>query len=115
MFKLINEEEVLDTSTKLVWRRSPEPQLYTWMELAEEDFGIWRVPDIGELFTLVDHHKTSPAANELFNFESKEWCIWSASSYAGHPYSAWCVDFSVGSTFHRYKRNNSAVRLVRNT
>ncbi len=112
------EYEIRDTQTGLVWRRDPEPGEYTFDEalerasqVAEETGQAWRVPTVGELLTLVDHSKKSPASTFP---DMPPYGFWSSSPYVGSTDGAWDVDFGDGYVYSYYRGSTGAVRLVRN-
>lgn len=114
MLEIINEEEVIDTSTNLIWKRNPEPRLYTWYELMSANFGEWKVPSIKELLTIVDYEKVNPACiNESFSFNDNSYSFWCSSSCVHSKYSAWSVNFVFGYVESNLKKYTCSVRLVR--
>lgn len=113
MIELINEEEVLDTTTGLVWKRSPENKLYTWNKLMSINFGEWRVPNIAELISIVDYSEYNPASFEPFIFRKEKHIFWTSLSYSGDKEFAWIVHFLNGYVSYIDKNNVYQVRLVK--
>jgi hypothetical protein len=54
----------------------------------------WRLPNVRELQSIVDHERNDPAIDPIFKAEPK-W-YWSSTSYARRHDMAWFVDFSYG-------------------
>lgn len=112
------KKDIWDTQTGLVWRRDPEPGAYTFdkalaraSQVAEKTRQPWRVPTVAELFTLVDHSKSSPAST----FPGMpDWGFWSSSPYVGSANVAWNVYFDNGDVGYDLRYDTYAVRLVRN-
>ncbi|MBI4600782.1 MAG: DUF1566 domain-containing protein [Planctomycetes bacterium] len=92
----------VDHATSLMWQYQADTTLRNWrdalkfvseLELAGHD--DWRMPNINELYTLVDISQRTPAAYKsfFFLFPNK---YWSSSSCAVDLSRAWTVDFSLG-------------------
>jgi hypothetical protein len=117
-----NGAEVTDTRTGLVWRRCSEGQtwdgatcagspaeFYGWhnslshaRSVAQSTGVAWRLPNIKELFTLVDSARWSPAIDTgYFPGTSSQTCYWSSTPDStppdeGFSAAARCVGFNVG-------------------
>ncbi|TAG77465.1 MAG: DUF1566 domain-containing protein [Betaproteobacteria bacterium] len=125
---------VTDTRTGLVWDRcvlglsgggcaTGSAQTFTWdaalaaaataNSAAFKGHTDWRVPNIKELLSLVEHCRFSPAINELVFPGTTNLKIWSASPINLATSSAWTVDFSDGSGSDYDRGNALSVRLVR--
>ena len=77
-------------------------------------FSDWRVPNIKELSSLVEHQCTDPAINLVRFPNTPIATFWSASIMASSvgP-GAWSVDFDSGYTYWNDKYSNYQLRLVR--
>jgi Protein of unknown function (DUF1566) len=132
----VNESNgtVTDTRTGLIWDRcvlgrsgpncaGGSEQMFTWTNgLATaaaansnnyKGYADWRMPDIKELKSLVEHCRFSPAINEFVFPSSPQLVVWSSSPIHAGSGSAWSVDFGDGSVNDYARGNSVAVRLVR--
>lgn len=76
--------------------------------------GNWRLPNIRELYSLVDISQYSPALPDGHPFIGFLHDIyWSSSTFAGNPRNAWRVIFSSGSVGYHDKTLYYYVRCVR--
>jgi Protein of unknown function (DUF1566) len=133
-----NNGTVTDTKTGLMWKRCSEGQTwnsvtcsgsaadFTWKAALQRaqthnrigfaGFKDWRLPNVKELFSIVEKQCYAPAIN-LTIFPSKGYyaLFWSSSpsaTTAGDD--AWGVYFDSGyATWLSYKNNGVQVRLVR--
>jgi hypothetical protein len=55
----------------------------------------WRLPNIRELASIIDYHKTTSVAYDIFN--NRNTYYWTATTYAPDDTSAWTVQFSDGT------------------
>ena len=79
-----------------------------WDEAIQQEWPDgWRIPTRAELVTMFDE-----ATNSGHKFTDTSF-VWSASSYAPGPASAWGVYFGGGSSNAFNKTGGYAVRLVR--
>jgi hypothetical protein len=132
-------DEVTDLKTGLIWRRCSEG--YTWngnscidnadsntythqqaLARAQAQSGTagWRLPNVKELFSIVDKTRSAPAIDAAVFPATPADRYWSSTPYVGGtPYSgelsyAWYVDFNHGFVLQDRARHNSGlVRLVR--
>jgi hypothetical protein len=103
-FELVGEDMVIDHSTGLRWSRGNVPGgRMNWKAAndacAAMDLGglKWRAPVVGELLTIVDYTRSSPAINPIFRCEPA-W-YWTATPWAGSPgVYAWFVNVNGGSS-----------------
>jgi hypothetical protein len=58
--------------------------------------GDWRLPNVGELESLVDSSTSKPAVSEENPFEGIADTYWSSTTYRGVPFNAWVIRFSDG-------------------
>lgn len=76
-------------------------------------YSDWRLPNQGELLSIVETCGFSPAINTTLFPNTPLSAYWSASSYVLTPAAAWVLDPSDGASGLSGKTNNSYVRLVR--
>lgn len=127
---------VLDTQTNLIWKRCLEGQTWddssctgapsniswglalTAAQTLNTNGGFaeatnWRVPNIKELKSIVEHACNSPAINlTVFPNTLESTIVWSSSPFAVNADNAWMVSFYVGYSSWDYKGNNRQVHLV---
>ncbi|MBT5864861.1 MAG: DUF1566 domain-containing protein [Ilumatobacter sp.] len=114
---------VTDANTGLVWQQG-EGGAMTWeqalayaesLSLGGED--DWRLPNIKELFSLVDVARSSPAIDTAIfpgvSAVRDENLYWSSTSNFDRPGEPWYVDFRFGLTTFRAATNPYNVRCVR--
>ncbi|MGQ9590310.1 MAG: Lcl C-terminal domain-containing protein [Planctomycetota bacterium] len=76
----------------------------------------WRLPNVRELMSLVDHSSAAHALDPLFG--DAPVYFWSSTSLNSSPASAWCVGFQsgangiLGSTSKTQKHHVRAVRTA---
>jgi len=115
----ISSEIIFDPCTNLQWAKDYVDNK-TWTQAQEycdelnaqryAGFDDWRLPTIGELWTLIDHSRFNPAS--LFpDMPSKN--FWSSSSCAYNTDYAWNVCFDVGFVYNGYKSYVYAARCAR--
>lgn len=105
-----NNDAVLDKNTGLVWEKSPDTAITSWVgarrSCINKNVGGqqgWRLPAIAELASLTDPSVALPPilppGHPFLNVQSEVY--WSASTIAGSPTVAWDVDsFNGDSSFH---------------
>ncbi len=127
-------QEVLDTRTQLIWRRCSEGMIWQnggcqgtatywmWHEAlalsareARETGKPWRVPNIKELFSIIDPAQSAMAIDLQVFPATPNSQFWTSSHYMQDTFFAWIVHFWYGSTYFTYLEDLSAVRLVRGT
>ncbi len=128
---IINADNtVTDKQTGLIWKRCSlgqigtdcsdgEAKLYTWAEALNEvtnSYSGWRIPNIRELKSIVEHKCVKPSINaEVFPNTKTDYYNWSSSPSMYYNNSAWAVNFNNGTDDHFYKLKSYYIRLVRNT
>ena len=126
---------ITDLKTGLIWKQCLEGQSgsdcasgsaedFTWQQALQRaqtlnssggfaGFSDWRVPNIKELHSLVEHQCFIPAINlTRFPNASYHW-LWSSSAVAGNASFAWYVYFYDGYTSWNGKSNYGQLLLVR--
>jgi len=114
------DKTVTDSCTGLVWQKGTAPGVYTWQQalkycealtLAGQD--DWRLPNIRELRSIVDHGRSEPAIDPIFGAVSN-W-YWSSSTQDGQPSGAWGVHLRDGGVSQIFdaKGLSGHVRAVR--
>ena len=122
---------VADNITGLVWQGcaaklsgsacgSGSATMYTWQNALKYCEGLswgnqtdWRLPNVGELDSIVDNRRTTPPIDTTAFPATPANYYWSSSSNAGDTTLAWAVAFSYGSVDAGGKTYTSGVRCVR--
>ena len=97
----------------LEWQAEDDGIQRTWDEAVEYANGLgngWRLPTIGELFSIIDFERYDPAC-KIENCRSSFY--WSSTPYATSSSYAWAVNFSRGRVFNISKDYHDYVRCVR--
>lgn len=120
--------EVLDKKTGLIWQRcslgqtwsgtacTGETSTYTWTDALAKAQAVgngYRLPNIKELKSLIEHACVQPAINNSFFPNTGDYIFWSASPSASDGQEAWGVYFSFGDTNDYTKYSGNSVRAVR--
>lgn len=114
---------VSDPLTGLMWQEPVTSSTYTWEEALEYcesltlgGYSDWRLPDIVELQTLIDHSQYYPALRSLFTLPPDDpegyRPFWSSTTYINSPAYAWTVRFFNGMV-DKHIDSASYVRAVR--
>ncbi|MCF6236670.1 MAG: DUF1566 domain-containing protein [Gammaproteobacteria bacterium] len=118
-----NDGLVIDSKTGLMWKQctegtrynvkneqcDDEANVYTWQGLLQyiqqlnqgkignsRNYSDWRIPNIKELESIVEHRCMSPAINlDVFSNTSRV-SFWSSSTSFSSPYKAWAAHFDDG-------------------
>ncbi len=138
-YELLNNNEVKDLQTGLIWQRcrlgqkwrgtscTGTPTLYNWKNAlqaakkAENKGNAWRVPNIKELQSLIDYACKNPVFNETyFPNTQKEDGYWSSTTYASDPDYVWVLygdgtygEFSTKAYTQKAYTHDYFLRLVR--
>lgn len=75
-------------------------------------YSNWRLPEIHELFGIVDVVRHEPAIDPIFKCRSSSY-YWPGTSFAYGPDQAWVVHFSYDGVYWDVKDGNYYVRCVR--
>jgi hypothetical protein len=68
----------------------------------------WRLPNIKELFSIVDTSEYNPAIDETYFPATQSADYWSSTTYLVNTTNAWRVDFNVGTQYSRHKTDEHA-------
>lgn len=110
---------ILDRDTKLTWQQAPDPTARTWDDAKTYcaaltlGGGVWRVPTVTELQTIVDEQVLAPAIEENVFPGTSSLPHWTSTAAAGQAGSAWYVDFNDGSAGYQAASKTAPVRCVR--
>ena len=117
-------EIVSDTQTGLQWQDDSDTKDYTrdWQSAiaycealdttATSGYDDWRLPNVNELYSIVDMSIYDPALSGIFeNIASSRY--WSSTTYEDDHEYAWYVYFLNGVMYDRNKDSNRYVRCVR--
>lgn len=125
---------VTDTKTTLIWQKCPEgqsgtnceigaAQSYSWQGALQRVVSMnsstgfanqvdWRLPNIKELLSIVEHGCNSPALHpDVFPNVAPSVNFWSSTSSAGSKANA--IHFGAGITSRPEKTSLGQIRLVR--
>ena len=119
------DDIVLDRATGLMWARDGSAagcnngNLITWANallyatgLVFASFEDWRVPNIAELFSILNYESTPPMIYTSFTNTLAD-RYWSSTSQRGTGIGAWNVSFSTGLVISVGKTTEYYLRCVR--
>jgi len=123
-FTFHEDGTLTDNVTGLMWQREDDGVSREWGDAVAycQDLDLgghsdWRLPDVKELKSVVDHSRYSPAIDtEAFpGTKSNTSCYWSSSTHVYYPGYAWAVYFSSGHISRSYKDRDGYgyVRCIR--
>ncbi|MBI5525156.1 MAG: DUF1566 domain-containing protein [Deltaproteobacteria bacterium] len=122
---------VADNTTGLTWQGcaaglsgaacgTGSATTHTWQNALKYCEGLtwgnqsdWRLPSVGELFSLVDARRSIPAIDTTAFPTTPSSYFWSSTSYAANTSIAWYVHFGAGGVSGYDRPSNSNVRCVR--
>jgi len=113
---------ITDNSTGLVWQKQDNATTYTWANAlaycnantAALPGSNWRLPNVYELYSLVDFGVASaPRINSTYFPATQSGYYWSSTTYPAGKSFAMYVFFSSGSASTFGKANSGYVRCVR--
>ena len=108
---------ITDSTTSLMWAVETLPRMTQEAEFEAakastlSGYSDWRVPTAHELQSIVDHSRSNPACDPIF--QTKPDSYWTSTDYKANPANAWIVDFYGGVTSADGKTYFNFVRLVR--
>jgi hypothetical protein len=118
---LISAEVFKDLSTGLIWEDSyatqgikkdlSEAKVYC-KELKLDGKSDWRLPNIKELYSIVDTNKFNPSIKNGFK-NIVSYYYWSSTPFVSSSSDTWYMDFSHGSIYSSNKSHKYYVRCVR--
>lgn len=127
----IGADSAYDTATGLTWRRcfeglsgencaTGELLELSWPKALQhvttvnaEANTTWRLPNVKELYSLVEQRCAAPAIDLSVFPNTPAGRVWTASPYRLYPHYSWLVDFADGSTFNLERFKPFPVLLVR--
>lgn len=92
----VDAETVCDTATDLVWQRTPAAQTYAWADALAACTGVWRLPNIRELQSLVDVRRYRPALDAAAFPGAPPEPFWSSTADPSSEEYAMLVNFNDG-------------------
>jgi hypothetical protein len=111
---------VTDPSTGLMWQQSSASETKTWAsalsyceDLDLADYTDWRLPNIKELFSIVDFTRWHPVIDTVHFPDTQSSRYWSSTIDAYDTVYAWYMDFNYGYGSSYSKSNYGYVRAVR--
>lgn len=117
------DNTISDSRTGLLWQKQDDGTTRTWENAITYCEGLalagnsdWRLPNIKELFTIVDNTKYYPAIDTTYfpNTQSEYLGYWSSTTNAGVTSNALYVSFFSGSVATNFDKTSSfLVRCVR--
>lgn len=122
---------VVDLRSGLMWQRCAvgqdwtgsgcegEPEQFSWSAAAERDYGAfagygdWRLPDRGELRSIMDPLYQAPAIDPQIFPDTPPGHFWTRTEDACDDDVAYAGDFESGSVTKRLRHYRHPIRLVR--
>jgi hypothetical protein len=93
---------VLDQVTGLTWQQSDDGTTYTQANAVSHCTGLggnWRLPQVFELYSIMDLRAANPALDSTFTFSSTGGYIYWTATGAGCPFGDFIsLDFSNGAS-----------------
>lgn len=104
-FKVLNDKEVLDNETNLVWQKDANAEgCMSWQDAMDSIPEGWRLPTVKELITLLDYNNFNPALPSDHPFTNvQSYYYWSSTTYAYNTVNAWIVNMWNGYVYYDYK------------
>jgi len=119
-FNRINDI-VIDNITGLEWQDNNETNVtsYTWMDAINycESLNLnnkddWRLPNINELFSIIDESAYNPSIDNIFHYISSEY-YWSSTVSTFNLEKVWLIYFQIGNRAYLSKSDTHLLRCVR--
>jgi hypothetical protein len=119
MYSQYTSDTVHDASTGLVWQQHDDDEMRTWKDaktycqaLSINGLTHWRLPERGELISLIDFDRVRPPIDTDFFPNTKLFNYWAAAEYTGTTEHAWSVLFAEGNVYCFRKILQSYTRCV---
>ena len=119
---LFGASSKLDDKTALVWQdnleiatiaMNQEKAMKYCQTLRLDGFDDWRLPTLGEVYTIVDMKRDRPALKDGFENRLSE-NFWTSTPFAENPNKkAWLIAMSYGEAEPQNKKRDYSVRCVR--
>jgi hypothetical protein len=111
---------VTDNRTGLIWQKAEAAEAMTWEEALKYAEALslggrddWRLPNIKELQSFNDDHRTRPSIDTAYFPGATPSEYWSSTTLVNQPSRAWTVDFTYGIGSYKDKTERLRVRSVR--
>lgn len=118
-FSVIDNDVAVHDTTGLYWQREDDGMTYTWEGalsycegLSLGGYSDWRLPNVREMQSIVDHTKSTPLIDST-TFPGSIGNYWLSTSYALDGSRAWRINFYDGYVGYGPKSNSFYVRCVR--
>ncbi len=109
---------------RLMWAQESTAEVKNWEEalnyceeLTLAGYSDWRMPNVKELRTLVDHWQSQPAIDNAYFPDTPSGIYWSSTTYVRDSDAAWAVSFingnSMGGNDKTYDYHRCYTRAVR--
>ena len=109
---------VKDNNSKLFWQDNTTISNKSWIEainycesLNLGGYSNWRLPNINELGSIIDHNSNSNL-DKIFKQSTSD-LYWSSTSHAAQTSIAWVINFKYGSNAYKTKDSKLSTRCVR--
>lgn len=119
MYSQYTSDTVHDASTGLIWQQHDDDKMRTWEDaktycqaLSINGLTHWRLPERGELISLIDFERIRPPIDTDFFPGTKLFNYWAATEYTGTTEHAWTVLFAEGNVYCYRKILQSYTRCV---
>ncbi|MCP4698285.1 MAG: DUF1566 domain-containing protein [Gammaproteobacteria bacterium] len=119
-FTVNGDGTVTDAANDLVWQQRDDGAERIWADavtyctsLPLAGYSDWRLPEIGELSTLIDYDLLDPAIDTTAFSGAHSSYYWSDSTNVRSPGYSWNVDFGSGDVNWGNKADTYYVRCVR--
>jgi alpha-tubulin suppressor-like RCC1 family protein len=117
------DQTVTDPATGLIWQQETVPGTFNWTQalthiqnLNTSGFGgysDWRLPNIKELASLIDHSQSGTPIDPLLAFMTQPGHYWSSTTNTNNSDQAWLAGFDTGIVNQFNKSGSFYVRAVR--